>query len=307
MAFGVAAFGMIPLNLVSTVEAKTTISAAANNIFFYVTNDDGKNVLLDIMSLNELTALQHGQLSNVTTGTDTGTNYYYSCTDNLPTTVYTEAKGLTIPELVNYVKSDSPVANASALTYAGSDKMSFMATDSNGSYTKNWTCDQLYGESKYYFPGIFDSSTGWNSNWEISDDTYGPTDSTPIPLTIYNSTYKNSDSYYAAKRAVFAGGLTTAAILATVSESGRARTEISSEISANSGAVTGCLKDELTTACALRLCLPQSEAVLMSGNRTAYNYFSWIYNMKLGMTAAPDIPSQGNSRCSDSNGHPERK
>ena len=284
MALGLAASGMIP-----AAEAKTSESAPAENIFFYVANREGKNVLLDVMSFSELDAKSHGQLSELMTGTDTGKNYYFSCTDNLPTTSYTEARGFTLPELIAYVKEHSPVAEAASISYAGSDRLYFMATDSSGAYNRNWAYDQLYGEDKYYFPALF---TSWSSDWEISDGTYGPTDADPIPLDIYNSTYKDGDTYYDAKRTVLANGQPTVPILATKLEMDRI-SNLSAKIAANSGNVTGCLKDDLTADRALQLCIPQSEAILMSGNRTAYHYFAWIYNMKLVMAEAPDIASLG--------------
>jgi len=282
-------FGIFTLGMFSAVEAKTMESARAENIFFYVTNKDGKNVLLEVMSYSELEAISHGQLSDLTTGPDTGKNYYFSCTDNLPTVSYTEARGFTLPELIAYVKGHSQVQGVGAINYTGSDKLYFMATDSNGSYNKNWTYNQLYEENKYYFPGLF---TSWNSDWEISDSTYGPTDTNPIPLDIYNTTYKDSDSYYNAKRTVFDNGEPTVPILVTKLEMDRTL-NLSAEIAANGGEVTGCLKNALTSDRALQLCMPQSEAILMSGNRTAYHYFAWIYNMKLVMANAPDIASLG--------------
>ena len=45
MVLGLAISGMIP-----AAEAKTSESAPAENIFFYVANREGKNVLLDVMS-----------------------------------------------------------------------------------------------------------------------------------------------------------------------------------------------------------------------------------------------------------------
>ncbi len=283
MVFGIFTLGISP------VEAKTLESARAENIFFYVTDKDGKNVLLDVMSYSELEAISHGQLSDLLTGTDTGKNYYFSCTDNLPTTSYTEARGFTLPELIDYVKEHSQVQGAGTITYTGNDKLYFMATDSNGSYNRNWTYNQLYEENKYYFPGLF---TFWKSDWEISDSTYGPTDTNPIPLDIYNSTYKDSDIYYDVKRTVFENGERTVPILVTKLQMNRTL-NLSAEIAANDGEVTGCMKDALNSDRALQLCMPQSEAILMSGNRTAYHYFAWIYNMKLVMADAPDIASFG--------------
>ncbi len=285
----IMALGGIFLGTVPTAEAKTTDSARAENIFFYVTGSEGKNVLLDVMSYDELNAISHGQLSEGLSGTDTGTNYYYSCTDNLPTTVYAEARGLTLPDLVAYVRNHSAVAGAEAIAYTGSDKLYFMATDSYGIYNKNWSYDQLYGQTVYYFPGLFNA---WTDGWEISDSTYSPTDSSPIPLEIYNASYQASDPYYQNKRDVFSGGRPAVTILATQLEIDRAF-NLSSEIAANGGNITGCLHNALTSERALQLCIPQSEAVLMSGNRTAYHYFAWVYNLKLAMAGAPVIASLG--------------
>ena len=283
------ALGIFTLGMFSAAEAKTAESAQAENIFFYVTNKDGKNVLLGVLSCSELKAISHGQLSALMTGTDTGKNYYFSCTDNLPTTAYTEAQGFTLPELIAYVKNHSQVQGVEAIAYTGSDKLYFMATDSNGSYNKNWTYDQLYGDTKYYFPDLF---TLWSSDWEISDAFYSPTDTNPIPLDIYNSTYRDGDVYYEDKRTAFANGQLTVPILATKLEMDRT-SNLSAQISANHGNVTGCLQNALTSDRALQLCMPQSEAVLMSGNRTAYHYFAWVYNLKLVMADAPDIASLG--------------
>ena len=285
-------FGAIQYLGGTTALAKTSDSAPAQNILFYVKNSDNQNVLLKVMSIDDLTAVSHGQLSEITTGSDTGTNYYYSCTDNLPTTIYTEAKGLTLPELVEYVKNNCTVFSAPAITYAGSDKLYFMATDGAGAYSRNWTYDQLYGTNRYYFPGIFDTDNGWHNEWEIDDGTYGPTDSTAMPIDIYNSQYKDSDEYYDDKLAVFNGGSKTATILATSSAMDRVPS-LSDEITANGGVVTGCLADELSAEESLRLCIPQSEAELMSGNRTAYQYFAWVYNVKLVMDTAPELASLG--------------
>lgn len=284
LCFSFTNWGMVP-----AVEAKTAESNPAENIFFYVTNQDGKDILLDVMSLSELAAISHGQLSGVTDGEDTGKNYYFSCTDNLPTTVYTEAQGFTLPELIEHVKASSPVARAESIAYAGKDRLYFMATDSNGAYNRNWSYDQLFAAPQYYFPGLFDS---WNSNWEISDSTYGPTDTNPIPLDIYNSNYKEGDPYYEAKRTVFAKGQLTVPILAAQMETDRV-SNLSAEVAANDGQVTGCLKDTLTADRSLQLCIPQTEAALMSGNRTAYHYFAWIYNLKLVMDVKPEISSLG--------------
>jgi hypothetical protein len=270
--------------------AKTITSAKADNVFFYATDAAGNSVLLKVLPLDELKSLTHGQ--------DADHNYYISTTDNYPTTQYCEARGFTIPELLERVKSATTVAGASALTFAGDDVMRFMATDSYGNYSRSWTYQQLYGEPRYYFEGLYDSQTGWSTGWEV-----GGEDSSKYGLTLeeYAAQYQDADPYYAAKRAVFAGGAQTTVILATESFSGRTTTEnlvastepgISSYIKSNGGTVAGCLKNALSDEYALRLSLPMTEADLMTGHRTAYDNFKWIYNIQLD-TASPAIQSKG--------------
>jgi hypothetical protein len=289
----VMALGAIPYCGGFTAEAKTSSSAAAENVFFYVTNSDGEDVLLKVMPLDELIGLSHGQLSGVATGSDTGENYYFSATDNLPAAIYAEGRGFTLPELVGYVKDHCNAFSSPDITFTGNDRIYLMATDSYGTYNRNWTYSQLYGVSRYYFPGLFDTTDGWNSGWEISGGGYGPTSSDPMPLSVYNSQYAADDEFHSDKLDVFNSGIPTAAILAPISASGRIASEIASEVAAHGGAVTGCLEDSLTTETALTLYLPQSEDVLMTGNRTAYHNFKWIYNMKLEMASKPDIQPLG--------------
>jgi hypothetical protein len=279
-------------------QAKTINSAPASNIFFYVTNSDGKDVLMKVMTLQELTALQHGQLSGVTTGTDTGTNYYFSYTDNYPTTGYCEAKGITLPELAAYVKNTSPVAGASSIAYSGNDLMQFMATDSYGSYVKSWSYSVLYGTPRYYFSGMLSTTTGWNTGWEVGGDDLAKSG---MDLDTYNTTYKAADVYYNAKRAAFNTGALSTPILATTSYAGRttfsdgssSEVGLAEEIAAHNGVVTGSLANKINQDYALRLCLPLTEADLMSGHRTAYDYFKWIYNIRLVMSTPPAITSLG--------------
>ncbi|HML37956.1 MAG TPA: S-layer homology domain-containing protein [Bacillota bacterium] len=283
-----------------TTEAKTLSSAKAERVFFYGVNHEGKSVLLKVIPIADLKALSHGQLSEVTTGRDTGENYYISTTDNYPTTQYCEARGITIPELVAYVKSVTTVTGADRIDFTGSDTLRLMATDSYGNYSRSWTWDQLYGVDRYYFEGMYDDKTGWNTGWEIAGD-----DNSKFGVTLdeYNSRYEDSDPYYQAKRDVFKSGKKTAVILATESFSGRttsrtlqASTEvgIAEYIEKNSGVVAGSLKDELTDDYSLRLSLPMTEADLMVAHRTSYDNFKWIYNVQLDMGAeAPAMKSMG--------------
>ncbi|MCD7947633.1 MAG: S-layer homology domain-containing protein [Oscillospiraceae bacterium] len=277
--------------------AKTTQSAKGENIFFYVRNADGQDVLLKIVPLDELDKnLSHGQLSNITSGSDTGTNYYYSMMDNYPTPQYGEAQGFTIPELVDYMKK---VSGESSLSYTGGDTILFMATDSYGTYNRSWSYDELYGVKRYYFEGLFDETNGWKTGWEVAGE-----DSSKFGITLdeYNAQYKDSDPYYSDKRAVFEGGVETTVTLATQSFSGRttssslvASTEpgVRQQIQDNGGVAAGSLEDLLTDECALRLNVAMTEGDLMAAHRTAYDNFKWIYNIRLDMENAPALKPQG--------------
>jgi hypothetical protein len=271
-----------------SVSAKTVESAKAENIFVYATNADGKAVLLKVVTLDELKAISHGQPN--------GENYYISSTDNYPTTQYCEAVGITIPELIEYVKRVTTVAGADKLTFAGGDTIKLMATDSFGNYNRSWTYNELYGTPRYYFEQLF---TAWKSAWEIAcedDSKFG------VTLDEYNEKYRATDPYYADKLAVFGGGVPSVPILATESFSGRttadalvASTEvgIAEPIRQNGGVVAGSLKSMLTEVTALRLALPMTEADLYAAHRTAFDNFKWTYNLRLDMAALPQLASLG--------------
>ncbi|MDR0819219.1 MAG: hypothetical protein LBN43_06580, partial [Oscillospiraceae bacterium] len=191
--------------------AKTTESAKAENVFFYAKNAEGKNVLMKVIPLGDLKEISHGQAN--------GTNYYISSTDNYPTTQYCEARGVTVPELVNYVKSVTTVQSADKLGFSGNDTLRLMATDSYGQYNRSWTYNELYGVKRYYFEGLFNS---WNTGWEIAGEDNSKFG---VSLDEYNKKYKDGDKYYEDKRAVFEGGVVTVPILATESFSGRTTTD----------------------------------------------------------------------------------
>jgi hypothetical protein len=279
--------------------AKTLESAKGENIFFYATDSAGAAVLLKIVTLDELKAFSHGQLSGLTGGVDGGENYYISSTDNYPTTQYCEARGITVPELVDYVKSVTSVRGSSSVGFSGADTIRLMATDSYGNYNRSWTFDELYGAERYYFEGLFDERTGWKTAWEVAgedDSKFG------LSLSDYNAKYKENDPYYAEKRAVFAGGKRTVPVLATESFSGRttsstlvASTEIgiADDIAKNGGVAAGSLKDRLDDTWSLRLSLPMTEADLMAAHRTAFDNFKWIYNLELDMARPPAFRAAG--------------
>ena len=273
-----------------TASAKTAASEKAENVFFYAESAEGKSVLLKVLTLDELKAISHGQPD--------GNNYQVSSVDNYPTTQYLEARGFTVPELVDYVRSASNVTGAEVLSFSGSDTLYLMATDGYGNYSRSWSYNELYGVKRYYFEGLYDRE-GWHMGWEIAGE-----DNSKFGITLeeYNSTYKDADPYYDAKRAVFETGVETEPILATMSASGRTTSEtlvastepgIASYIEANGGMAAGSLKNILTDEHALRLCLPMTEADLMAAHRTAYDNFKWIYGLLLDMADAPSIRSLG--------------
>ncbi len=277
--------------LAGTATAKTVSSGRADNVFFYVKNNQNESVLLRVMTLSELKELAHGQAD--------GGNYSFSATDNYPTTQYGAARGFTISELLEYVIDTSDVSGVSKLTFNGNDTIRFMATDGYGSYSRGWSYEDLYGATRYYFPDLYDDDIGWKLGWEVAGE-----DNSKFGLTLeeYNSQYKAQDEYYSEKRQVFASGVETPAILATDSFSGRTTTDnltnssepgISSYIEKNGGQVTGCLDDVLTDTYALRLMLPMTEADLMTAHRTAYDNFKWIYNLRLDMSDLPSLRAQG--------------
>ncbi len=279
----VGSFSAVPAS------AKTQSSAKGDLLFFYAADKNGKDVLVKTLTYDELSKLAHGQAD--------GSSYMYSSTDNYPTTQYCEGKGFTIPELVKYVSGVSSVSGADGLTFEGKDSMGFMATDSYGNYNRTWTAEDLYGQKRYYFEGMY-GSNGWNTGWESgAEDTskYGMT------LEEYNSKYAAADKYYNDKRAVFNSGVDMPVILATESYSGRTSSEtlvastepgLAGYISANGGKVSGCLSNVLSDDYSLRLCIPMNEADLMSGHRTAYDNFKWVYNVRL-KEASPSVTSAG--------------
>ena len=279
--------------------AKTAESANGENIFFYAQNAAGKAVLLKVMPLEDLKKISHGQLSDGLSGTDTGADYSISTTDNYPTTQYCEARGVTVMELVNYIKSVTNVPGAGAVSFSGDDIIRLMATDGFGTYSRSWSYNELYGTDRYYFEGLYDKDAGWNTGWEVAGED---TSKFGMSLDEYNAGYKDIDPYYDNKRAVFDTGSITVPILATESNSGRTTTDalsssaepgIAKYIADNGGIVTGCLADALEDTWSLRLALPMTEADLMGARRTAFDNFKWIYNLRLDMTNAPNLVSQG--------------
>lgn len=269
--------------------AKTAESPQAKNLFVYVKNDEDKDILLKTLPLDALKTMQHGNDATP----DPDDNYYFSAIDNLPAIAYTEAKGFTAQELLETVKNTTSVISPAAITFGGNDAIELMATDSNGTYNKSWTYDELYGQQGYYYPDIFDATTGWTSAWTVTGDGYSPESTPAMPLPLYMSSYKDADPTYDKKAAVSESAIEMDAIFAVDSvtdridnlaeEYGKTRAEI----------IASGLPGELSDAYRLTLCVPQTPDVLFSANHTMHHYFKWIYNIRLNMADAPTIPSLG--------------
>jgi hypothetical protein len=273
----------IPPGKTDEVYAKTSEAQKAENLFFYVKNSAGQDVLLKIMTLAELKALSHD---------NGGKNYYYSATDNLPAVVYTEAQGFTVPELIDAIKSTSPVAGAENITYTGDDEVNLMASDSGDNYMRTWKYDDLYGSQGYYYKDIFRSDIGWNKGWEIEGDGYNPQSTVAMPYSLYVSKYKGNDTYANDKSTISGTKVTMPAILSVESQGDRI-SALENDYDVNRNNVTGSLAGELTDENALTLSLPQTEDVFYSGNRTMYHCFKWIYNIRLDMANDPVVTPLG--------------
>lgn len=271
--------------------AKTISAAKASRVFFYGETASGEDILLKVLSLDELEKLSHGQAN--------GEDYYFSSIDNYPTTQYAQGRGFSIQELLDTVVQTTTVSGADSLSFTGQDTLRLMATDSFGSYTRSWTHDALCSQMRYYFEDLYDTDYGWKAGWEIAGEEnskYG------LTLEEYNAQYRESDPYYANKRKVLEGGVEMPVILAVQSYSGRTSSDsltgstepgIASYIAQNGGVVTDSLKGAMVEDYALRLCIPMSEADLMTAHRTAYDNFKWIYNLLLETAKPNALISQG--------------
>ncbi len=256
--------------------AKTVEAQAAKTVFFYVTNADGKDILVRAAPIDEIRELAHPM--------EDGQNYAVSCLDSLPTACYAEAQGFTTAELIAYLNSYLVKENPqmAPLTYQGQDRLYFMADDSFSNWTRSYFAEVLDGVERKYVEGLYE---GW--------EEYG-----------YEEWFEDfdleNDAAVAAKEAAWATGEPMPAILSTLSYSGRTTTNVSETsdgileyVLANGGTPRGCLKEHLVTDTALTLFIPTCEAQFMQGARTASENFKWIYALKLKMAAPPPVPSKG--------------
>lgn len=251
--------------------AKTSQAQAASTIFFYVTNSSGEDILLKTADVSQLKTLEHG--------IDSETNYSLSYTDRLPSTCYAEAMGITLDELVGYMKENTITDQ---LTFQGSDQLCFMADDSGNTYTRTLTGEEASRVRKFV-PGLYE---GWKtfgaSRWQDASD----------------------EEVTAWKKTAWNAGEEMPVILSVSSFSGRTGQEAGNSASSegileyvqqNGNVVKGCLSNagKLNGDSALALYFPTTETSFMEGESTAYENFRWIYNIKLNMAEKPGIQSQG--------------
>jgi hypothetical protein len=258
------------------VLAKTVAAQEAETVFFYVTNADGKEILVRAAPIDEIRKLSHPKSE--------GENYAISSLDSLPTTCYAEAQGFTTNELIQYLnqyikKSGSEMGT---LTYEGQDRMYFMADDSFGRWTRNYTAEKLNGVERKYTEGLY-------PGWQLFDaETW---------LEDFDLEHEETVEY---KEQAWAEGEVMPAILSTLSNSGRTTTNVSETsdgildyVLANGGKAKGCLKNVLDTDKALTLYIPTSEDQFMKGMRTCSENFKWIYAIRLKMATLPQFESKG--------------
>ncbi len=237
--------------------AGTQESDTANNVFVYADDASGNQVLLKVIPLSTLKAMGHGQDGTA------DTTYYGSFIDSMPTPTYCEGRGITIPELINYVTTQTSVANAASLTYQGSDKLYFYSCDAPGNPV-NYTYNALLGVDRYYFPLLY-------SNWD-SNETEVSNVSSVLETQTQTPVYLATESM---------GGR----VFAAAGKDGN----VSSYVTANGGTVTGCLTGVLndmdvttdTTSTALRLVIPQTEDNIINSTATYSNIRKWVYKIRL--------------------------
>jgi putative cell wall-binding protein len=266
------------------VVAKTVEAQSAKRVFFYVTNADGKDVLVKDASIEEVKGWSH-QLS-------AGLNYGFSYTDNFPTTGYAEAQGFTTAELIQklnaYLGKEWP--EMAVLTYEGKDRMSFMADDSFGMWTRTHIAKNLNVERRYV-DGLYEGwqifhedpiQVGEDQTWEVDD---------------IDELDEETREY---KEAAWAAGESMPVILSPYSNSGRTlfyhdetSAGIGKYVDENGGVVRGCLSGALGDDSALTLYIPTSYKEFMIGKRTAWENFKWIYAIKLDMENPPAVKSEG--------------
>lgn len=241
--------------------AKTHGSDAVSRVFFYASDKNGSDVYIADAAIDELQAKAHGN-------TETGENYYATLIDQLPTVTYTEGKGLSFDEFIKYMAGKSSLSGSAQLAFneegAAGDKLIFYSNDGG---SKSGTVKTLCSVERYYFPTLMDNFVA-------------------VDMAVNN------------REQVIADGVEMPAFLAVESYSARV-SNLTAEIAANDGNLTGCLKNKLDTENALRLVQPMTVAELGDDENqavaTANSSFKWVYNIGLKYADNADSPitSQG--------------
>jgi putative cell wall-binding protein len=264
------------------VLAKTVAAQEAETVFFYVTNADGKEILVRAAPIDEIRKLSHPKSE--------GENYAISSIDSLPTICYAEAQGFTTDELIQYLNQHlkNTGSEMGQLTYKGQDIMRFMADDSMGRWTRYYTAEKLNGVERKYVKGLYDY---WKEDYFEYEDWYD------YWFEDLNLEHEETLRY---KAQAWAAGEEMPALLSPVSNSGRVMmyhdetsAGIAKYVEDNGGVVKGCLRDVLDTDKALTLYIPTSEDQFMKGERTTSENFKWIFAIKLDMEDPPTVQSKG--------------
>ena len=245
--------------------AGNKVSDRAETLFFYANDSSGAAVLLKAVSYDELAAMAHGS-----DATDSSSTYSQSYIDAMPTPTYKEGRGVTISELLDYVKSCTSVSGAAQLTYAGTDRLYFTCTDGASA---NFTYNALLGVDRYYYPDLY-------QYWDRSE---GTVDEDHI-------------------QTVLDSGVPTEVYLATMSAGGRVLAEdagyngtIADYVAANNGVVTGCMSQagQLISDEALTLCFGQTASDIEISSATYSSVKKWVYSVRLRESGTSPITSQG--------------
>ncbi len=237
----------------------TDASDNAKTVFVYADDASDKQVLLLAIPLDTLKGIAHGADAQ-----DPSSTYYGSFIDQYPTPTYCQGKGVTIPQLLEYVQENTTVANAAQLTYTGSDKLYFSSCDGA---TANYTYTKLLGVERFYYPALY-------QNWDSADGVVADT------------------------TAVLTSGVATPPYLATESLGGRiyataGGNNIAEQVTANGGVVDGCLTGLLTDEESLRLIVPQTAAQIENSTPTYSDIKKWVYKVRLKMATTSPLVSAG--------------
>jgi hypothetical protein len=145
------------------------------NVLVYVRDKDGNDVLLSRLKVADMVEYLNDHMDEI------GKVHNYSILDRYVASVHQEAQGFTVPQLLGYAASKSPVESAASwgLGFSGSDSVSFWEIDGSGfDALDTYTYDKLYGVKRYNFPAMFANFT---------------------PGSLSNHSYINKDAVWASR------------------------------------------------------------------------------------------------------------